>query len=129
MADTVTSQTLVDGPRNVVMKFTNVSDGNGESTVKKVDVSTLSGSPDKVRIDKIHYETDGLGVNILWDATTNVLAAVVPASEGGTLDFTKYGGATNNAGAGVTGDILFTTTSAANGDAYTITLEMVKKYS
>ena len=42
MADAVTSQTIVDGERNCVMKFTNVSDGTGESAVKKVDVSALA---------------------------------------------------------------------------------------
>jgi hypothetical protein len=33
MADTVTSQTIQDGQRKAVMKFTNVSDGTGESAV------------------------------------------------------------------------------------------------
>ena len=42
MADAVTSQTLIDGPKHAVMKFTNVSDGSGESAVKKVDVSALT---------------------------------------------------------------------------------------
>ena len=39
MADAVTSQTLVDNDKTLVMKFTNISDGTGESAVKKVDVS------------------------------------------------------------------------------------------
>ena len=42
MADAVTSQTIVDGDKHVVMKFTNVSDGTGESAVTKVDVSGLA---------------------------------------------------------------------------------------
>ena len=41
MADVVTSQTIQDGGRNLIMKFTNVSDGSGESAVGKVDVSAL----------------------------------------------------------------------------------------
>ena len=41
MADAVTSQTLIDGDRYAVMKFTNISDGSGESAVTKVDVSAL----------------------------------------------------------------------------------------
>ena len=53
MADAVTSQTLADGPRNVVMKFTNVSDGTGEAAVTKVDVSALAGAPSTVKIMKI----------------------------------------------------------------------------
>ena len=42
MADAVTSQTLVDGDKTAVLKFTNISDGSGESAVKKVDVSALA---------------------------------------------------------------------------------------
>ena len=34
-----------DGARNLVMKFTNLSDGTGESLVTKVDVSALSTQP------------------------------------------------------------------------------------
>ena len=39
MADAVTSQTLSDGDRIAVVKFTNISDGTGESSVAKVDKS------------------------------------------------------------------------------------------
>ena len=39
MADAVTSQTIVDGEKTVVQKFTNISDGTGESRIVKVDVS------------------------------------------------------------------------------------------
>ena len=38
MADAVTSQTIQDGEKTAILKFTNVSDGTGESAVKKVDV-------------------------------------------------------------------------------------------
>ena len=46
MADAVTSQTLSDGPKYAVMKFTNISDGTGEDAVTKVDVSGLNASAD-----------------------------------------------------------------------------------
>jgi hypothetical protein len=42
MADAVTSQTIQDGERKAVLKFTNISDGTGETNVVKVDVSTLT---------------------------------------------------------------------------------------
>ena len=45
MADTVTSQTIEDGPRTAIFAFTNVSDGTGESAVTKIDVSSLSKDP------------------------------------------------------------------------------------
>ena len=44
MADAVTSQTFIDGPKHAVLKFTNVSDGSGEDAVTKVDVSALATS-------------------------------------------------------------------------------------
>ena len=72
MVDTVATQTLIDGERNAVMKFTNASDGTGETAVKKVDVSTLSGSPTEVSITRVQYMTHGIGVSVAWDATANV---------------------------------------------------------
>ena len=45
MADAVTSQTILDdGGKNLIMKFTNISDGTGESAVAKIDVSALTKS-------------------------------------------------------------------------------------
>ena len=61
MADAVTSQTLVDNDKTLVMKFTNISDGTGESVVKKVDVSALNTNGHgqtctSVTIDKIWWQ-------------------------------------------------------------------------
>ena len=132
MADAVAVHTLLDGKKNAIMKFTNVSDGTGESAVLKVDVSTLTGSPSEVRIDKIWYSTQGMGVQVYWDATVDVLAWYLPADKTDTLDFTQTGGLRNFGGAGVTGDIRFTTQAGtpplANGDGYSIIFWMVKNY-
>jgi hypothetical protein len=116
-----------------IMKFTNLSDGTGESKVIKVDVSTLTSSAsgqacDGVTITKIHASTHGLEVQIYWDATTDVFCWCVPQNSTYTMDFEKFGGLTNNAGAGKTGDVLFSTADASAGDFYTIVLEMVKSY-
>ena len=111
-----------------MMKFTNQSDGTGETAVKKVDVSALVGSPTEVVIRKITYTTHGIGVSVLWDANVNLEAVRIPQDEHGILDFTRFGGLVNDAGIGVTGDILFTTTETpVSGDGYTVVLEMVKK--
>lgn len=125
MADAVTSQKLVDGERNVVYSFTNLSDGTGEAAVLKVDVSALSGAPTEVKISKIHYDIQGMTVNILWDADTDVTAALIGNGQG-VLDFCQFGGLINNAGAGKTGDIKFTTVGHSANDSYTIVLEMKK---
>ena len=126
MVDAVTSQTLLDGARNAVMKFTNISDGTGESAVTKVDVSALSGAPSTARINKMTVATFGMGVDILWDATADVLAFHVPADTVEEFDFSKFGGIQNNSGSGKTGDIKFTTVGHSAADRYTIVLELVK---
>lgn len=126
MADAVTSQTLVDGDRNVVIKLTNISDGTGESAVLKVDVSALNGAPSRVRLEKIIYSTAGMGVDLLWDATADVLAWHLPADTTDTIDFCEIGGIQNNAGTGITGDLLLTTVGHTAGDRYTIVLHMRK---
>lgn len=126
MADAVTSQTLFEGSKNAILKFTNISDGTGESAVVKVDVSALTPVPTKVRISRIWYSTDGMAVQMLWDATSNVLAAVLAKDQTGCLDFRDFGGIANNAGTGVTGDLLFTTSGHTSGDSYTVILEVSK---
>ncbi len=127
MADLVATQKIVDGPRNAVIRFTNVSDGTGESAVTKVDVATLSATPGSVRIDKIVYSTVGMSVNILWDATTPVLATSLPADRSDTLDFCCDGGLPNPKATGWTGNIKFTTVGHTLGDTYTVVLYLVKK--
>jgi hypothetical protein len=134
MADAVTSQTIIDGERNCVMKFTNVSDGSGESAVAKVDVSALQAntagtSCSEVRLMRVSHAIVGMSVQMFLDATDNVLLAELAESSNGHMDFKDFGGLPNNAGSGKTGDILFTTKGHSSGDTYSITLEMVKVYS
>ena len=131
MADAVTSQTLFDGERLAVMKFTNISDGTGETGVLKVDVSALTASAagnacDGVSIVRIDASLNGMGVNILWDATTDVTCFILAP---GMYKFKFDPQLANNAGTGKTGDINFTTIGATSGDTYTITLYMVKSYA
>ncbi len=126
MADAVTSTTYLDGDRNVVMAFSNTSDGTGESAVTKVDVSALVPIPTVVNIRRIYFVTKGMGVKILWDATSDVLAIEIPADSYGDLDFSSFGGLANTKAAGYTGDIQFTTVAHSNGDTYFIILEMKK---
>ena len=134
MADAVASQTLFDGERMAIMKFTNISDGTGENKVLKVDVSALGASNsgkacDGVTITKIHAATHGMEVQIYWDATTDVFAWGIAQNSQYSFDFEKMGGLINNAGTGSTGDVLFSTADASAGDFYTIILEMVKSYA
>ena len=133
MADTVTSQTIQDGDKIAIMKFTNASDGTGESAVKKVDVSALSSnslgqSCTSVSIARIYWACVGMRVNIEFDASTNVLAIPLPADSTGDEYYDLFSGIPNNAGSGKTGDIDFTTVGHSDGDAYSIILVLNKIY-
>ena len=135
MADAVTSQTIQDGARHVVMSFTNVSDGTGESAVTKVDGSAIEADPmtgaacDGVSIESVTFSTLGMSVKLLWDASTDVLCLHLPADYADTLDYSNFGSLKNNSGSGKTGDIQFTTVGHSSGDAYTVTLKMIKNYA
>jgi len=133
MADAVASQTLIDGDRVAILKFTNISDGTGETGVVKVDVSALAAPAGKVcstvSIDRIYASTVGMGVDILGDATTVVVAMTLGPDQFYEYQFDDIGGLWNNSGAGKTGDVLFSTIGAASGDRYTIILYVSKKYT
>lgn len=134
MADAVTSQTILDGERLFIAKFTNISDGTGETAALKIDVSTLvpnsfSLACNGVKINKIYGSTHGMQVRILFDATTDQFAWQLPQNANYLMDFSSFGGIPNNAGAGKTGDVLFTTADASSGDMYSIVLECTKTYA
>ena len=132
MADAVTSQTIFQGDKTLVMKFTNISDGTGESGVIKVNVGALTsyqGMPcTAVQIDKIYAMTHGMEVRLYWAATTPQLIMTIPQNVMNTQSYDEFGGIDNNAGAGKTGNITFTTVDASAGDMYTIILVMRKLY-
>jgi hypothetical protein len=134
MADAVTSQTLLDGERLAIMKFTNISDGTGETAVTKVNVSTLTPSNSGkactgVTVNKITSVCHGLEVRMYWDATTDVPFFLSTINTNYLNDFSSFGGITNNAGAGKNGNIVFSTSDQSSGDTYTVVLEMVKSYA
>ena len=133
MVDTVNSQTLLDGERLVIQKFTNISDGTGETAVNKVIVANLAPNAfgvacTGVKINKIWATTHGMEVRILWDATTDLLTWMIPQNTNYFMDFSEFGGLTNNAAPTKTGNIAFTTSDASAGDMYTIVLECIKTY-
>ena len=132
MADAVATQILVDDTRRAVFKFTNISDGTGETAAVKIDVSALSsyqGAPcTGVSIQTVDAITVGMGLTMLWDATTDVVILTMGESDFLAFDFSHFGGLTNNAGAGKTGDVVFTTVGATAGDKYTVVIEVLKYY-
>ena len=100
MADAVTSQTIIDTDKRAVIKLTNISDGTGESSVKKVDVSALNTNAQgetcsRVTIDQVWYDVGGLRAALEFDATSNVVALVLGGSAAagpvsGHFDFKSF---------------------------------------
>ena len=124
MADAVTATTVEDGPKEAIFYLTNTSDGTGEAAVTKVDVSELSSLQDGtactgVRVKRITFTYVGRGVKLLWDATTDVIAAELPADYSDTLDYSDMSGLPKVAASGGnTGDNQLTTVGHSSGDTY-----------
>ena len=82
-----------------------------------------------VSIGRIYWACRGMGVDLEFDASTNVLAIPLPADSTGDEYYDdRFSGIPNNAGSGVTGDIDFTTVGHSSGDAYSIILVLNKNY-
>jgi hypothetical protein len=138
MADAITSQTIEDGGKNLIVKITNISDGTGESDVAKIDVSALSPNPvtgtacSRVSIQRIWFSNVGMGFKLLWNASTNKFIFQAPADWTDTWDFSMgnegKSGIPNNAGSGVNGDLLLTTVGHTDGDTYSVVIWVHKHY-
>ena len=81
-----------------------------------------------VVIERIWWQCIGMKVQILFDASTDVMVIELGENQSGNHDYTSFGGLVNNAGSGVTGDINFTTIGHSSADTYTIILYMRKKF-
>ena len=134
MADVVTSQTIVDTTgTKTVMKFTNMSDGSGETLVTKMDASALTFMTEDAtkKIAKIWWAintTNGKsGVELLWAGTTNSTIGFFSGT--GYHDYFTSGNsipnnATLTANTSPAGDVLISTKGFVAGDNYTIILEV-----
>jgi len=138
MADAVTSQTIEDGGKNLIVKITNISDGTGESAVAKIDVSALNSNPttgaacSRVSIQRIWFSNIGMGFKLFWKASSNQFIFEAPADWTDTWDFSMgnegKSGIPNNAGSGVNGDLVLTTKGHTDGDTYSAVIWAHKHY-
>lgn len=100
-------QVIEEGPRNLVVRFS----GAGPDTV---DVSALAPPCEELRILKIIEDNPSAAAATLdWDATADV-NAWTSNGHAETHCFEFFGGLVNNAGAGVTGDVLYTGAAGVN---------------
>ena len=138
MADAVTSQTLVDtSGTKTVMKFTNMSDGSGETLVTKMDASALTFMTEDATksIAKLWWAvntTNGKsGVELLWAGSGSSAAnsTICFLSGRGFHDYYTAGNSIGNnatltANTSPAGDLLISTKGFVAGDNYTIIIEV-----
>ena len=130
-----TSQTLFDGYRKTVMRFTGIGqDTVQENAVTKVDISKLNPKPKRMRVDRLYGTTGAGAVKVTFDGSAPSTFALVDGIY--DLDFTDLGGFTESGGetddpslrAGLNGNIAFTTLGFDVNSTYDITIIMVKRF-
>lgn len=128
MADIVSTQVISDTSGvKYVAKMTNISDGSGESLVKKIDASatTFMTEDGERRIAKIWWSVNttksNASVELVWDGETNGTGLLLNGQ--GYWDLRTAGNSILNNAITPTGDVLLSTRDFVVGDNYTILVE------
>ena len=128
MADIVSTQVLSDTSGvKYVAKMTNISDGSGESLVKKIDASsaTFMTEDGSRKIAKIWWSVNttksNASVELVWGGETNATAMLINGQ--GYWDLRTAGNEIINNATTPTGDVLLSTRDFVVGDNYTILVE------
>lgn len=115
MADVVTLQLVENGPRDVVVRFADVSDGTGLANFVLLD-ATSSGPLGVVvqgqtlypgthlKIRQISYSLNNMTAQLYWQASAPYLIAALGFSD--HLFFDNFGGLPNPGTPGATGSLL-----------------------
>ena len=146
MADAVTSQKLIDSLHRTAYKFTNISDGSGESDVKKVDLSELNYAVKTITLSAAPAKNFCVGEILTFDAdgsptyatvqdyrsggtTVNIIGATSGTDQ--TITATAAPGAANTISGSISGASTITThgSTAIAGVAYNVTLEKLEWYT
>lgn len=132
-----TIQKMEEGYRNVVYRLTGQIDTSAPAgdigPTMLIQLSTLSPTCKSLRIDRVKFSIPHgtpMDVNLWWQATVNALAWGMGG--GDDNEFQNFGGLTNNAPPGFTGNILFSTTGLGtagptNPVVFAVIVECVKQ--
>jgi hypothetical protein len=137
MANAVTIQTIIDGPRNAVIKITGVLDTSDVAPVQVAIPANMmhlyqSQPFPLLKLNYIDYAIGGnLEVILTWGlaAGGGAGAPITPLAGRGRMGFDDFGGLINNQGSSDGSIWLQTTGWAATPDlieVFTIVLELVK---
>ena len=130
MTDAVTTNVIFNGARRYVVQLQNVSDGTGETAVKKVDISALTGTlgvaPDSLALEEITWNIQGFSsIQLYWDASAN--DEMKTLSGNGYVNYQDVGYLIDPQSTSYTGDVLLTTNGAAADATYDITASFILK--
>ena len=122
----VSAVTLKDTDFETVVKVTTTGTNTNQSSV---DASALEGAESNPRLAIVACQwTTGNQTNILFDATSNVVALSLNGNGAYNVGSQQMPSILNNAGTGVTGDILLTNGSASVGTVW-LKLRKVSGYA
>lgn len=116
MANSFNTQILRDGDRNFVIRITGEIDMSAPTDIpvtQLTTVATMSPPCKALRVDRVKFSLPHgcpLDVQLWWQATTNELFWGMAG--GDDNDFWNFGGLTNNAAPGATGNIMWSTSGA-----------------
>lgn len=132
MANKISTQVILDGQSQTIIKVTIEGDGSGEETNAVIfDASAYTPAVTNNLLREIKYLLNGFSATLYWDATANVMLIELDEGLQEEIDFTngntRYAGIPNNGGAGRTGDILISTTGLGAGDKGYLMLYVKKK--
>ncbi len=124
MANTVTTEFPLNEIFNFIALITILGDGSGELVNQAVvNASSLTNSPAKFDIETIDFELNGFTANLMWGATVNTVCCALPNYDG-FINFKQAGQARHNdAGAGITGNLLMNTFGLQAGACGTIIIK------
>ena len=131
MVDTVTTNTIFNGDRRLVVNILSASDGTGEAAVAKVTAASFTGpnSPEPTThfvVEEINYDIQGFAhVDLYFDATSD--SPLAKLSGQGYIDYRESGGLVDPQATGTTGNVVLTTVGATATATYNITISLRKK--
>ena len=122
----VSAVTLKDTDYETVVKVTTTGTNTNASIV---DASALEGAESNPRLAIVACQwTTGNQTNILFDASSNVVALSLNGNGSYNVGSQQMPSISNNAGGGITGDILLTNSSASVGTIW-LKLRKVSGYA
>lgn len=136
MANVTTSQIIVNGERDAVVRLTCFSDGTNENDVLKIDATKTGPFGNIIGgktiypglnlcVRRVWYDVNGMTVRLLWKGAPS--ADMLLLAGFADMDFRQFAGLGVPADvAGATGSISVSTVGAMAGSAYSLILALSK---